>query len=253
MTTLVLKLIAYFTMLIDHTAVSLWITGRMREMYTLYRVMRGIGRIAFPIFCFQLVQGAMYTKNKKKYLLRLLLFAVISEVPFDLALFGRLYKPGYQNVFFTLLLGLICVYVIQWGSRLPGKKVWLGWGAAVLTTGAAGLLAEYVVLSDYGWAGVFMIAIMGILAAPLRRIRYLIRSEYFLQMFVSAFGIAACILLTNSTESFALLALIPIYFYNGVQGITSKRMRLLLYVFYPLHLAVLGLVFVWPLVRSLYL
>ena len=253
MTTLVLKLIAYLSMLIDHTAVSLYITGRMRDMMTLYRVMRGIGRIAFPIFCFQLVQGAMYTKNKAKYLLRLLIFAVISEVPFDLALFGRLYKPDYQNVFFTLLLGLVCVYTIQWGSRLPGKKVWLGWGAALSVTGAAGALAEYVVLSDYGWAGVFMIAIMGILAAPLPRIRMLVRSEYFFQMFISAFGIAACILLTNHLESFALLALIPIYFYNGVQGIASRRVRLLLYAFYPLHLMILGLVFVWPLVRSLYL
>ncbi len=253
MSTLVLKLIAYFTMLIDHTAVTLWITGRMQGFETLYRVMRGIGRIAFPIFCFQLVQGVMYTKNKPKYLIRLMIFALISEVPFDLALFGRLYKPDYQNVFFTLLLGLVCVYTIQWGSRLPGKKVWLGWGAALAVTGVAGVLAEYVVLSDYGWGGVFMIAVMGILAAPLPRIRYLVRSEYFFQMFVSAFGIAVCILLTNNLESFALLALIPIYFYNGVQGIASRKARLLLYAFYPLHLAVLALVFVWPLVRHLYL
>ena len=123
----------------------------------------------------------------------------------------------------------------------------------VLVTGAAGALAEYVVLSDYGWAGVFMIAVMGILAAPLPKIRYLVRSEYFFQMFISAFGIAVCILLTNNLESFALLALIPIYFYNGVQGIASKNARLVLYAFYPLHLIILGLLLVWPLVRHLYL
>ena len=253
MTTLVLKIIAYLSMLIDHTAVSLWISGNMHGMYTLYRVMRGIGRIAFPIFCFQLVQGAMYTKSKGRYLLRMVIFALISEVPFDLALTGKLWDPTGQNVFFTLALGLPVIYVIQWGSRLPGKKALLGWLLSGLAAFACGFIAEKWLLTDYGWAGVFMIAVMGILAAPMEKVRFLVRSEQFFQMFVSAFGIAVCILLTNSLESLALLALIPIYFYNGKQGIPSRTVRTALYLFYPMHLLLLGLIFIWPLVKGRYL
>ena len=107
-----LKMIAIATMLIDHIAATVIIRvlkfgGYNDSLYQLYRVMRNIGRIAFPIFCFLLVEGFMHTRDREKYALRLGCFAAISEIPFDLAFNGKILEVGYQNVFFTLLLGLL--------------------------------------------------------------------------------------------------------------------------------------------------
>lgn len=92
-----LKIIAMLSMLIDHIAAVLVDSRAYPE---LYGAMREIGRLAFPVFCFLIVEGYFNTKNVKKYVGRLLIFGVISEIPFDLAIFGR---PGtefaHQNVF----------------------------------------------------------------------------------------------------------------------------------------------------------
>lgn len=125
------KIVAVVTMLIDHAAavilaryligganeaafagtLQLWRAENAR-WYEIYDIMRSIGRLGFPIFCFLLVEGYQRTKDVRKYALRLGLFALISEVPFDLAICGRTFHPGYQNVYFTLLLGLLalCAY-----------------------------------------------------------------------------------------------------------------------------------------------
>lgn len=95
-----LKIIAIVTMLIDHTAAVL-LGNNM--------IMRMIGRIAFPIFIFLLVEGAIHTRNKIKYALRLSLFALISEIPFDLAFSNEPFFFGYQNVFFTLAIGMFMI------------------------------------------------------------------------------------------------------------------------------------------------
>lgn len=75
--------------------------------------MRFIGRIGFPIFCFLLIEGFLHTSSKKKYATRLFLFALVSEFPFDYALFNTPFAPGYQNVFFTLFLGLLTIWAID--------------------------------------------------------------------------------------------------------------------------------------------
>ena len=113
-----LKLIAIFTMLIDHIGAAVIEAGilssndmaileteRGMQWYLADIVLRLIGRLAFPIFCFLLVEGFTHTGNEAKYARNLLLFALISEIPFDLAFFGRLFFPGAQNVYFTLFLG----------------------------------------------------------------------------------------------------------------------------------------------------
>ena len=107
-----LKLIAIITMLIDHIGAAviarLLIAGQGSEMlYKIYYAMRAVGRVAFPIFCFLLVEGFFYTGSRKKYALRLFGFALLSEIPFDLAFSGKILEFGYQNVFFTLLIGLL--------------------------------------------------------------------------------------------------------------------------------------------------
>ena len=107
-----LKLIACMTMLIDHIAAVLVIPSDAAMLAGdttvawVHVVMRGIGRVAFPIFCFLLVEGAHHTRNPRKYALRLSLGMVLSEIPFDLAFFGRL-TWAHQSVMVTLLLGFM--------------------------------------------------------------------------------------------------------------------------------------------------
>jgi hypothetical protein len=135
-----LKLIAIFTMLIDHTAATILDNYLIKKglyeidwnnydtsqaffskygfIYNLDSFMRSVGRIAFPIFCFLLVEGMIHTRNKLKYTLRLALFAILSEIPFDLAFTGELFFWNYQSIYFTLLIGLLVMIgferVTQW-------------------------------------------------------------------------------------------------------------------------------------------
>ena len=100
-----LKVIAVVSMLIDHT--SAVILEQIPGLENPAFLMRIIGRLAFPIYCFLLVEGFMHTRDREKYALRLGCFAAVSEIPFDLAFNGKVLEVGYQNVFFTLLLGLL--------------------------------------------------------------------------------------------------------------------------------------------------
>ncbi len=146
-----LKLIAIITMLIDHTAATILdrtliargiknldgtnltaVQEFLRQNGAIYytdMVMRYIGRIAFPIFCFLLVEGFIHTRNKWNYTLRLAIFALISEIPFDLAFMGKFFYMDYQNVFFTLTIGMLVMSGF-WNikEKLADKK-WLTFAA----------------------------------------------------------------------------------------------------------------------------
>jgi hypothetical protein len=232
-----LKMIAVITMLIDHTAAS--ILRRVMEQMpswgpitpdnvtvwqNFYVVCRLIGRMAFPIYCFLLVEGFHYTKSRGKYALRLFLFALISELPFDLALEQSFFYIEHNNVFFTLMIGLLTL----WGSdivekKLQGKQLFQTvLRIVILVTGSA--VAE-VLHTDYGAAGVIAIYIMYVF--------YQQRDMGYCLMTLSL-GV-----LGSSSELAALLMLIPIHFYNGTRG---KQMKYFFYAFYPVHLAVLALI-----------
>lgn len=105
-----LKYIAMATMLVDHMGYVLfpWILW-----------LRCVGRIAFPIFAFQIAEGCIRTHDRRRYALRLLLFAVLTEVPFDLAFSGRPLDPSYQNVLWTLLAGALVCWAADWAQRTP--------------------------------------------------------------------------------------------------------------------------------------
>lgn len=160
------KIIAVVTMLIDHVAAALltrviisrgyfyalqgaqsyldWM-NKNGLLLIIMQLMRLIGRLGFPIFCFLLVEGFQRTRNVKKYALRMGLFALISEIPFDLAFSGRVWASGYQNVYFTLLIGLLALWAFDIIAKLDQAK----WLQVLLTIGGILLLPPRAALVVY--------------------------------------------------------------------------------------------------------
>lgn len=206
-----LKVIAAVTMLIDHFA---YIFVNSAEHTQLYRCLRGIGRLSFPIFCFVLVQGFQTTKDVRKYLIRLFLFALLSEIPYDFAFSGQLYAPADQNVIFTMFIGVLVLAGMRQWSNLYVQ-------AAVLL---AGCLAAAYIRSDYTYQGVALIAVF-----------YLLRDYPWRQMLW-----AAIVLCMNwGLEVYAVFALPLCRCYAPEKG-KQRLPRYFFYIFYPGHLLVLG-------------
>lgn len=209
-----LKVIACMTMLLDHVG-AMFVRG-----YTL----RIIGRIAFPIFCFLMAEGAYYTKNPRKYALRLLIGALLSEIPFDLA-FQRGLTWRSQSVMVTLLLGFLAVEAIQNTQNNLLK----------LLAVSAGFALGQLLQTDYGGYGVLLI----VLFSRTRRKWWL--QTVLVAMFawmmdsvpVQVLGMRIPI------EMFALLAMLPIGCYSGRKRSDSKVLQWAFYLFYPVHLTVL--------------
>jgi len=193
-------------MLIDHVGAVLFPENM---------VLRCIGRLSFPIFCFLLTEGARYTRDIRKYMIRLGGFALISEIPYDLAFHGKVVDPGYQNVFFTLLLGLILIYMLERSAELPLKAVEI---LAVMS--AADFLR-----TDYSFKGILLIAVF-----------YLLRENLWLKTACAAMW---NFLWNGSIQGYGALAMLPIAMYNGERG---RKMKYFFYVFYPAHLIILFLV-----------
>lgn len=227
-----LKIVAVVTMLIDHIGAVLLkpmiqdssyfeLYGRLWKMdseqwYQVYRICRMIGRMSFPLFCFLLVEGFFYTKNRGNYIFRIFAFALLSEVVFDLAFLGRWFDFSYQNIFFTLGLGLLGMSGYEWMQRRFADQGALSYVKWLSLPGSMGLAT--LMRTDYGWFGVGLIFIFFLLKERPKQ-RGLVLSIVF---FVSLWP--------------ALFSLILIHFYNGKRGLPLKY---LFYVFYPLHLFVL--------------
>lgn len=224
-----LKLIAMITMLIDHFGAAFLIFymnsgDNYLKYYNLYSITRSIGRISFPIFIFLLVEGLYHTRNLWKYLFRLALFCLISEIPFDLAFRQQLFNWEYQNVFFTLLIGLSAIALIRYKNNFLHNKDLSNRLFLLLTdlpiAAAAMLLADFF-KTDYGWAG-----ILAILTA------YWLHSSDLQMWFV-------CLVLfffSSSLELYALFCIPFISHYDGKKGHLPKWMP---YLFYPVHLLIL--------------
>lgn len=206
-TTFDLKCIAVCSMLLDHIGAALFPTVLW---------LRLVGRLAFPIYCFLLVEGFMHTHNVKKYMSRLFLFALISELPFDLAFYHTPVYVQHQNVFFTLLLGLICVWALHtWQNRLY----------AALFLVLIGLLTHFVIKPDYGIVGILIILCF-----------YVLRGHLFLQWFTI---IVLCYYTYGLVECFCLPAAFLTGCYNGTRGPSAKYF---FYAFYPVHILCLYLI-----------
>lgn len=239
-----LKLIAITTMLIDHIGAAILermlvnngILGidysNLENSMGFFQsnaflliadmVLRLIGRLGFPIFCFLLIEGFTHTRNVWKYAFRLFLFAFISEVPFDLAFNGTVFYMDYQNVFFTLFLGLCALIVIKFIEDKMNNLV-LRY-LLIIPASILFMLLAYLLKTDYAAMGVLTIIVM-----------YLLRNKKVLEM------AAGCIILTvmSLMEITSFFTLIPVSKYNGERGL---KLKYVFYAFYPVHLFILYLI-----------
>ena len=259
-----LKLIAYITMLIDHTAHVLLQNGIMVTypecspyVKPVMILMRGIGRIAFPIFSFLLVEGLIHTRSRIRYMLRILLLAIISEPVFDYANNGVFYYADYQNVFITLLIAAttMCVLsLIEQNNRL-NKNIYVLYVLQGIVVIVGCFLAEFLKV-DYGMSGIIIPLIMGvirrlkldsssafaiyfvatIIARVIRNIvnapTYILNPEMWYEKYL--------MYTINNLQIFAILALIPIFMYDGTKG--KPMPKAVYYLFYPVHMGILGLI-----------
>lgn len=211
MTGSTIKIIAMVTMVIDHLGLL---------FFPEIPLLRIIGRVAFPIFAFAAAEGARFTHDRKKYLSRLLLWGIISEIPFDLMASNTIFSLEAQNVCFTLVAGVACIYLLEQRSLKNMVAV------------CAILAACTLFVTDYSFVGALSVVVIHHYASRGNRIKGVI---------------FACLLLTLSfsNQIFSLLALIPIALYNGRRGVNLKY---LFYTFYPLHMLILWAV--WSLTSA---
>ena len=229
-----LKWIAIITMLIDHIgavvltrvllnyhyAADLSVQDEEYVIwYNIYQFSRAIVRLAFPIFCFLLVEGFYRTSNKSKYVARVAIFALLTEVPFDLAFSGKPVFWGYQNVMLTLLIGMMVMWGCQLLEKYMAEKQYLllaGQGICVV----AGMLVAWLLHTDYSFKGIICIMVL-----------YFFRSNRIWQCMAGALSVV--------WEAEAMFSFLFIYLYNGQRG---KQPKYFFYIFYPAHLLLLYLV-----------
>lgn len=217
MTSFILKIIGVITMLFDHVGDA--IIGK-------FSFCNLIGRIAFPIFAFQAVQGYIYTKDFKKHMLKLFIFACISQIPFMLFLSTFTEEILTLNIFFTLFLGLLALFVYD-----KCKNKVLGFLFVILTS-----IIAYFIHVDYGTFGILLMfcfyffkdkkgsmAITTIVLCFLRFVPDIIATPVLWYIYIQC-------------AIFTALSLIFILFYNKKEGPKAKYF---FYIFYPLHLLIL--------------
>lgn len=229
-----LHIIAMLSMLIDH----MFMTVIKDDSWILV-----LGRLAFPIFAFMVVEGYLHTHNYRKYIVRMLIFAVISEIPYDLMKNKEVFDRFDQNVLWTFLLALLCIRSIDF-VKSKGKK-WVYIFTAVIVSIIGYMLGtEFDV--DYGGMGVLMVLIFYFFHD--RKWRCMLLQFVFLliinALFLGVFGNTVIAYVFGQRievplQGFAMLSLIPIWLYHGRQGYHSKPFQYICYAFYPVHMIIL--------------
>ena len=229
-----LHILAMALMLCDH----LWATVVPGNEW-----MTCIGRLAFPIFAFLLVEGYFHTRSVKKYALRLLIGALISEIPFNLMYIGAPFFPFHQNVLWTLLIGLWLIHLNEKVREASLSRRILRAASTLLLAFLLGTLS----FADYGAAGVLTILVFYFFRGrtPARLLGQAVGLYYLnfellkgLTYQLPLFGG----ILEFPQQGFALLALLPIWAYRGRKGLTGRWFQYLCYGFYPAHMLLLWLV-----------
>lgn len=217
-----LKNIAIISMLIDHTNKALiypYLTSANGFLATISNIFDIVGRIAFPLFCFMVVEGFFKTRSRKKYLLNLLLFGVISEVPFDMFTTASFFNTNWQNVMFTLALVLVTIWIIDiLKAKMQSKPKVLWYIVSLLIVGVMCIFAMMLSL-DYEHHAIL--------------IGYFFYLFHNMPLIAIPFGYASMF-----KEPWALLGFGLTLTYNGERGRQNKMLN---YLFYPVHLLILGI------------
>ena len=228
-----LKILAAVFMFFDH----LWATLVSGNDWMTY-----LGRLTFPIFAFQISEGFIHTSNVKKYILRLLTFALISELPFNLFYGGSWFYPYHQNVMFTLLLGLLAIYQIDKIRKEKNKKTTVKGILLLLLIS----LASFIGFPDYGFWGYLTVVmfylfrdfpfawVLQLIAMLLFNLILFEGQQITIELFGKTFEFAV--------QGFAVFSLIPIWLYGGKKGKGKKALQYGFYAFYPVHMIVLYLI-----------
>lgn len=232
LTSNMLRILAMAFMICDH----LWAKVVPDNDWMTY-----VGRMTFPIFAFMISEGFVHTSNLKKYIFRLLGFALISEIPFNLFYGGNWFYPYHQNVLFTLLLGLLAITLIDKARKDKTAKTITKTVLLLIPI----CLGAFIGFPDYGFWG-FLTVVMfylfrGFPFAWLLQLIAMVLMNFVLyegqfisvELFGKTYEIA--------TQGFAVFALIPIWLYGGRKGKSSKIMQYGFYAFYPLHMLIIYL------------
>jgi len=214
MTAFWIKIIAIISMTFDHGAYHLL------EPSFAYELLRGFGRLAMPLFSFLIAEGYYYTKSVKKYFMRIFLFGLVIE-SFLLVIY-LITEDNYlinTNIFLTLSLGLGALILLK------GDKVWLG----LLLIASA-----LVIPVDFGIYGVLLIVGFGFIRDMDRKILF----SFIVLMLLNLIFIEIVPYLDNR-QWLSIFAIVPIVLYNGKEG---RKMKYLLYLYYPLHLIVIFMI-----------
>ena len=226
-----LKIIATISMFIDHFAFA----SRTMLSSEVYRNLRHIGRVGFPIYCFLLVEGYKHTSSKSRYLVSLIILAVISEYPYDTFFYSWEQRQFGMNVVVTLATGLCLIWVSETFLAAYSKRK-----AELLSFCAficASLMAERVNMT-YGWFGIFLIYLIYVFD-KIKCVKIpKLWSAFAIMMWCILYDIDA----KRLVEIYGILSCIPIMAYYGDKGgigINPKLEKWAFYLFYPLHLIVL--------------
>jgi len=231
MTAFTLKIIALVSMVIDHLAMA------FPAYFPI--VLRAVGRLAWPIFAFLVAEGFRHTKSQEKFLMRLFMFALISEIPYDLVMGNEINFIANTNIFYTLFLGGFAIFLFE---KLKTRYT-MQTMAVIGAIFPAVLLAEFLTV-DFGSMGVLFVFAMYVIQP--KKIRLAAMSGFALAQFIPlamavslGFEIRPAYLLMIP---FALATVPLVAFYNGKRGLNAKWTKWLFYCAYPAHLAVLAVI-----------
>ncbi len=246
-----LKIVACISMFIDHFAAGAilpivnggFYKGNLdfHQLSKLYFTMRCIGRWAFPIYCFLLIEGFVHTKSRIKYALSLLIFGLISELPFDICFYteyqtcnpnvlevltaNKSFLLEQCNVYFTLLAGLLVIWAIDASfafireKNLPAPLTMVSCALFTLI----GSVVTYRINTDYDYRGIVLIVIF-----------YILKKYGLIRLLTGYLFIANMYLEYMAFPGFILMAL-----YNGKRGRKLGFLKYFFYAFYPAHLVLI--------------
>lgn len=215
----VLKYIAFISMFIDHfnKAIITPYLNYQQPLVAISTIFDIIGRIAFPIFAFMIVEGFYKTKSRGKYLRNLLIFAIISEIPYDMFQSKVFINNRSQNIMWALALGLLTLIIVdKLKGKIKNKYAWLGLSIFIVAINA---IAATLLSFDYDYYSIIIIFVL-----------YLFYDKRFVGSLISYLVIIK--------EVYAILGFAVINFYNGEKGMQNKLFN---YLFYPVHLLILGI------------